>query len=300
MNKEIAALLLGLVLLIGGCSEKTGEDILAEKPVETPEVEETDSPQVEYADWEGDYIFMDDEIEGTLTVSGQQEAEFTYSLNATKKDWSNTLLAEESFEGKGIADSNDANVSTQGKECSGKFILDGPEMTVKMTGAECKLNLDLSGVYQKVPAGKPDLYNIKDGKILLNGLSITDTPADAKALWGNPDIDKSTDEDIHLFEETVHTYADEKMRITYYQHKLYAMTVAADKEKLAEIAKAFPGTHYKDVNSDTELFHIPENGHLLIYRNEAIGAENPELLLIPADENFTYAVESGIYVPVTK
>lgn len=301
MNKKIATGLFALALLVGGCSEKpTEEDITAEKPIETPEVEETDSTQVEYADWEGDYVFIDDEIEGTLTISEQQENDFDISLSAVKIDWENTLLAEEKFEGKGSADDDQAEISVTEKDCSGELSLKDAELTVDMKGAECDKNLDLSGLYKKVPTEKPELFSMKDGKIHMNGLTLSDTPATTKTFWGNPDPDKSTADDIHLQDETVHTYADDGMQITYYQLKLYAMTVAADKEKLAEIAKAFPGTHYKDVNSDSELFHMEDNGHLLIYRNEVIGGDRSEFLLIPADENFTYAVDSGIYVPVTK
>lgn len=301
MNKKIAASLFGLILLLSGCSEKTVEEDLATVPPnETPEAEETDSTLVEYTDWEGEYVFIDDEIDATLTISEQQEADFAMSLSAVKKNWENTLLAEEKFEGKGSADDAHAEISVTDKDCSGDLSLKDAELTVEMKGAECDEKLDLSGLYKKIPTEKPVLFSMKDGKIHLNGLTLADTPATTKAFWGNPDPDKSTADDIHLQDETVHTYADDGMQITYYQLKLYAMTVAADKEKLAEIAKAFPGTHYKDVNSDTELFHMEENGHLLIYRNEVIGGDRSEFLLIPADENFTYAVDSGIYVPDTE
>ena len=299
MNKGIVASLFTLVLLVGGCSENTKEDyVTTEKPIETPGVEETDKAQVDYTDWEGDYVFINDEIEGTLSITDQQEAEFTVSLSAVKKDWENTLLAEEKFEGRGTTENDQAAITVTDKDCAGDFSLNDSEVTVEMEGIDCGKNLDLSGIYKKIPAEKPELFSMKDGKIHLNGLTFSDTPATTKAFWGNPDSDNSTADDVHLLDETVHTYAEEGMQITYYQHKLYAMTVAADKEKLAEITKAFPGKHYKDVNSDTELFHMEDNDHLLIYRSEESGAEQSEFLLIPVDGNFKHAVDSGIYVPV--
>ncbi|WOV88258.1 hypothetical protein QWT69_03795 [Sporosarcina oncorhynchi] len=299
MNKRIAASLFTLVLLVGGCSENTKEaDVTTEKPIETTEVEESDNAQVEYTDWEGNYVFIDDEIEGTLTIFDQQEAEFTVLLSAEKKDWENTLLAEEKFEGKGTAENDLAAITVTDKDCAGELSLNGSEVTVELNGTECDKNLNLSGVYKKIAAEKPELFSINDGKIYINGLTFADTPATTKAFWGNPDPDNSTADDVHLLDETVHTYAEDGMQITYYQHKLYAMTVEADKEDLAKITKAFPGEHYKDSNSDTELFHMEDNDHLLIYRSEESGAEQSEFLLIPVDGNFKHAVDSGIYVPV--
>lgn len=306
MKKTLSMPLLALILLFGGCtngSEKDSQPSPEDEQTSSqkPNIEEDDDAQVEITDWQGNYVYLHDKIEGLLTISEQDNTQFTYKLVAFEKNEENETLAEVEYNGEGAIDKGQATLNDKNKDCSIVLTQDELTLTAKMNGTDCAQELDLAGDYKNIVAEEtPPLFNMKDKSIYINGLTLTDTPAETKALWGNPDpIEKNAD-DIYLADQTFHEYKSKNMYITYYDHKLYAMTVATANNTLDEITSSFQGEHYRDKHSDTEFFLVPENGQLLIYRESQLNPSSHELLLIHSDENFLYHVNAGSFEKVEK
>lgn len=295
--------LIFLLFVLAACTDKNVEDTVEkEVPLDTSTDNSTGSANnTEQADnWEGEYVYLHDTIEGQLIISEQDQAEFTYQLVLKQTNEYKEVVAEEDLKGSGAITNKDALLEIANKDCQLTLTHEGKSLLAKSEGPDCNETLGMTGTYQNSTSGEnPPLFSIEDGQIYLNGLTFGNTPTDTKAIWGNPDPIDSNEDDIIMEHETVHHYSSENMFITYHNYKLYALTAKANADDLANVKKSFTGEHYKDTNSDSEFFLDPEDGQLLIYRSSYfLNPGEHEFLLIPVDENFYFAVDSGAYTKV--
>ena len=142
---------------------------------------------------------------------------------------------------------------------------------------------------------RPPLFDMEDGKLLVYGLTLGDSPATAEAIWGTPQI---VEEEFAMDGETYFYYPETDMTIGYYEDKLLFISLNADEGDLQEVLDKFQGDHYQNPEGDTEFFFAPESGHLLIYGAANSVDGEAELRLLASDENFFYYVDEGFYVKV--
>ncbi|MHC8517688.1 hypothetical protein [Sporosarcina sp. ITBMC105] len=301
--KKLAFSFIFLLFILVACTDKNVEDA-AEKevPIDTSSEDLTsdaDKPEQTY-NWEGEYVYLHDTINGLLTISEQDQKEFTYQLVLKQTNENNEVVAEEDLKGSGAITNKDALLEIANKDCQLTLTHEGKSLLAKSEGTDCNETLGLTGTYINPENGEaPPLFKVDEGRIYINGLTFGNTPTDAKAIWGNPDPVDSNEDDILMEHETVHHYASDNMFITYHNYELYALTAKANADDLANVKKSFTGEHYKDTNSDSEFFLVPEDGQLLIYRSSYfLNPGGHEFLLIAVDENFFYAVDSGAYTKV--
>lgn len=155
---------------------------------------------------------------------------------------------------------------------------------------------DEEGIYQNSGTeNKPPIFSMEDDNLVVYGLTLGDTPSDAKAIWGEPEV---LDEEPMGDADTYHYYPAVDMTVGYYDEKLTFIAVDADEEDLKEISSTFTGDHFRDPEGATEFFFSPENGQLLIYGTANSIDGDSELRLLMSDENFFYYVDEGIYEKV--
>lgn len=155
---------------------------------------------------------------------------------------------------------------------------------------------DEEGTNQNIGAeNKPPIFNMDDDNLVVYGLTLGDSPSDAQAIWGDPEI---LEEEPMGDADTYHYYPALGMTVGYFDEKLTFIAVDADDEDLNEISSKFKGDHYRNPEGDADYFFSPENGQLLIYGTVNSVDGDTELRLLMSDDNFFYYVDEGIYEKV--
>lgn len=296
MKKLLYLPILVLIFIIAGCTENNEPEQKSD-PEEDQEVTspEPDPEVVEQLDWEGEYVFIHDEIDGMLLIAGQENDQFTFQLNGSTMKLENEKPSTIALKGTGKIDAEEARLTFEDNEkCSGVLHFEEASLTFTMDKNDCQLNFEVDGTYAEIETeNKPPAFSMQDNKIYINGLTFGHSPSDAKSIWGNPN-QAGTDEP-HTHGDYYQDFKSEEMHIIYYEKRLTTLTLRVDEEVLKDITENFKGEHYIDVHSDWEFFLVPEDGQLLVYKPDESADGSAGLLLIPADGNFFYYVEEGSY-----
>lgn len=299
MKRLINLILLTLfVLSLVGCSEQVKE---VEKKEEIEQIKETDEQQTiemekeeEQNSWAGEWVFLSDDNVGTLTIEQVDESHVTYQLSGSRNNPVNGSSYGNAFEGSGTINGNRIEFTNDlSEDCGGIMERKDHIITVTLDNGACHTpQVYLDGDYKKADAYQEQpLFMVKDHEFQIYGLSLEDTPSEAKSLIGNPDFEGP---DETGFDEWIQKYSNQYIdRIAYFENNAVSISSEALASELQmSIQEHFNGERYF-TEDGAEYLYLPETEQLLIYTPDPEDSTKVTLLLTYADGNFHVGVENG-------
>lgn len=307
--KEIMGTFLTVALFItlAGCSE-TNEAEPSESVEETVQPEEKEATETEATEeevaeteieeesipWAGEWIFLSDDNLGQLRIEQVSESQVKYHLGGSRINPVNGSSYGNALEGSGTINGNQIEFTNDlVEDCSGIMVREDNIISVKLNNESCHTpQVYLDGEYKLADSYREQpLFMVKNQQFQIYGLSLGDTPSQAKELIGNPEYEGP---DETGFDEWIQQFNHPSInKVAYFENAAVSIHGEANIKELEEgIERHFKGERYM-TEEGAEYLYLPASEQLLIYTPNPNDPSKVSLFVTYADGNFHVGVENG-------
>ena len=293
---------------VGGQGLQKGiQDVSKEKETVLEQEEQQQPQQVkeekggqknkrEEESWQGEWIFIDDQVTGNLHIEEDKDNQIRYKLIGNRMGLTADNAYGSVFEGTGTITGDEvAFTNIVDEECGGVMKKTGSTLSFKAEDGNCHISVYLDGEYLKEEAIKTaPLLAYEEGQFFVYGIALGDAPSQTKEKVGNP-IYEGPDEDG--FYEWLQEYPSRHLLVAYTSDRqaesIHIEERADERDGAIALAQAFDGERYRNAEGTTYLYN-PDNRQLLVLNQNGT---NVSFFVTYADGNFHYGVENGSIKP---
>lgn len=290
----------GALLLVTGCSSP------AAAPVKKP-VSASPPAQQPEKDWGGEWVFLSDDALGHMTIQTEKNGTFKYQVGATSINPSNGSSYANGTSGTGTISGSKAILKSENESCNATLIMENDILAFKFDSGSCNTEaIVLDGHYKKIEkTGSVQPFQDKDGDFYLHGIKQGMSPAEVKAIYGNPEYEGPMEDGGPIEFSLTQRYGT--LYIGYGENKkVHSVYNEYPEKEFSQSIQSYTRDIYQSIPDEEQpannktYFYNEGSEQLFMYSPHI---EKPGIIsarLVQADPNFYDSLNGGAFNKIEK